>query len=60
MVKGNYSRDEVLRMTPREIMFAVQPVQELDDRERADALMIAAVGANDPKEAGEQIKDLIG
>lgn len=47
-------------MTPRQIMFTVQPAMARKDREKADALAIAALGAHDPKKAGEMAKELGG
>lgn len=45
-------------MTPREIMFAVQPAMERERARKADALAIATLAAHDPKQASEQIEAL--
>ncbi|WP_168212946.1 MULTISPECIES: hypothetical protein [unclassified Bradyrhizobium] len=45
-------------MTPREIMFAVQPAMERENRRRADALAIATLATHDPKQASEEIEAL--
>lgn len=45
-------------MTPREIMYAVLPAMDREDMRTANALLVSALGANDPKRAQEIIKDL--
>jgi hypothetical protein len=48
----------VLAMTPREIMYAVLPAMDREDVRTANALLVSAVGANNPKLAGELMQDL--
>jgi hypothetical protein len=45
-------------MTPREIMFAVQPAQQRERSRQADALAIATLAAHDPKQASQEIEAL--
>jgi len=45
-------------MTPREIMFAIQPAQERERQRKADALAMATLAAHDPKKASEEIEAL--
>jgi hypothetical protein len=47
-------------MTPREIAFAVLLAEAREARQKSDALTVAALGANDPKNAIELAKTLTG
>lgn len=59
LIGSGYSREAVLGMTPREIMFAIQPAEARKRSEKADALKIATIAAHDPKLADKEIKALL-
>lgn len=43
-------------MTPREIMYAVLPAMDREDRRNSERLALATIAAHDPKKAGEIMK----
>jgi hypothetical protein len=62
LIGGGYSRSDVLGMTPREIMCAVEVAIDRRDAEATDALAITTLGVsygfNDPKKGLEEIEKL--